>query len=149
MTRAIDVAMEDVRIPLARARVVALAEGVLRAERVGNALLSITFVTKRRIAALNREHLGHGGPTDVISFGFTRATDADPVVGDVYICPEVARAAAAERGIGVREELARLVVHGTLHVLGYDHPDGDERERSPMWTRQESLVARLTRHTAT
>lgn len=148
MSRAIDVATEGVRVPLSRARVAAVADGVLRAERVQNALLSITFVTARRIASLNREHLGHTGPTDVISFGFTRATDADPVVGDVYICPEVARSAAVERGIGIREELARLVVHGMLHVLGYDHPDGEGRERSPMWKRQERLVARLTRHVA-
>lgn len=149
MSRAVDVATEDVRLPLSRARVAALAEGVLRAERVRNALLSITFVTRRRIAALNREHLGHAGPTDVISFGFTRASDADPVVGDVYICPEVARASAAERRIGIREELARLVIHGTLHVLGHDHPEGDGREGSRMWKRQESLLARLTRSTTT
>lgn len=149
MSRAVDVATEDVRLPLSRARVAALAEGVLRAERVRHALLSITFVTRRRIAALNREHLGHAGPTDVISFGFTRASDADPVVGDVYICPEVARASAAQRGIGVREELARLVIHGTLHVLGHDHPEGDGREGSRMWKRQESLLARLTRSTTT
>lgn len=148
MSRSIDVALDGVRIPIARARVTALADGVLRAERVPDALLSIAFVTPRRIAALNRQHLGHAGPTDVISFGFARATDADPVIGDVYICPEVARRSAQERGIPVREELARLVVHGTLHVLGYDHPDADDRERSAMWKRQESLLARLTRQHA-
>lgn len=145
MSRSVDVALEGVRIPLSRDRIAAIADGTLRAERVKHALLSITFVTPRRIAAINREHLGHKGPTDVISFGFTRATATDPVVGDIYICPDVARRAADERGIGVREELARLVVHGTLHVLGHDHPESDERERSPMWKRQESLLARLTR----
>ena len=149
MSRAIDVALEGVRIPISRQRVAAIAEGVLKAERVGHALLSITFVTSRRIAALNREHLGHAGPTDVISFGFARATDRDPVIGDIYICPDVARAAAAARGIGIREELARLVVHGTLHILGYEHPETDARETSAMWKRQESLLARLTRQVAT
>lgn len=149
MSRAIDVATDGVRIPISRERVTAIADGVLKAEKVANALLSITFVSRSRIASLNREHLGHKGPTDVISFGFTRATDKDPVIGDVYICPDVARAAAAERRIGVREELARLVVHGTLHVLGYDHPEHDARERSPMWKRQEALLARLTRPSAT
>jgi probable rRNA maturation factor len=68
-----------------------------------------------------------------------------PVVGDVYIAPDVARASARENGISVREELARLVVHGTLHVLGYDHPEDDTRTRSAMWKRQERLVARLVR----
>lgn len=149
MSRAIDVSLDGVRIPIARERVAAIADGVLRAERVPNALLSVAFVTRTRIAALNRAHLGHTGPTDVISFGFARATDDDPVIGDIYICPDVARASAAERGIGIREELARLVVHGTLHVLGYDHPESDARERSPMWKRQEALLARLTRQPRT
>jgi probable rRNA maturation factor len=149
MSRAIDVSLDGVRIPIARDRVAAIADGVLRAERVPNALLSVAFVTRARIAALNRTHLGHAGPTDVISFGFSRATDDDPVIGDIYICPDVARAAATERGIGIREELARLVIHGTLHVLGYEHPETDARERSPMWKRQESLLARLTRHPRT
>lgn len=145
MSRAVDVALDGVRIPVSRARVAELAEGVLRAEKVHHALLSIAFVTRARIAALNREHLGHAGATDVISFGFARATGADPVIGDIYICPDVARATAVERGIGVREEIARLVVHGTLHVLGYEHPESDDRERSPMWKRQEQLLARLSR----
>jgi probable rRNA maturation factor len=145
MSRSIDVALDGVRVPLSRERVVAIAERVLRAEGASNALLSITFVSRRRITALNREYLGRAGATDVIAFGFTRATDADPVVGDVYICPDVARAAAAERRIAVREEIARLVVHGTLHVLGHDHPETDAREHSPMWARQEALLARLTR----
>ena len=123
MTRAVDVALDGVRIPVSRARVAEVARAVLEAERVPNALLSIAFVTRQRIAALNREHLGRRGVTDVISFGFARATDRDPVIGDIYICPDVARAAAAERRIGIREELTRLVIHGTLHVLGHDHPE--------------------------
>lgn len=144
MSCTVDVALDGVRVPLARARVAALAAAVLEAEGVEHALLSIAFVTRTRIAALNREHLGHRGATDVISFGFTRPSEADPVIGDVYICPDVARRAAADRGIGIREELSRLVVHGTLHVLGYDHPETDTRESSPMWARQEELLARLT-----
>ncbi|MHB0949253.1 MAG: rRNA maturation RNase YbeY [Gemmatimonadaceae bacterium] len=145
MSRHVDVALEGVRIPLARADAAAIAQGVLRAERVRDALLSITFVTNRRIAALNREHLGHAGATDVISFGFRRDAVGAPVIGDVYIAVGVARAAAAAHRIPVREELARLVVHGTLHVLGYDHPEGEERLASAMWARQERLLARLAR----
>lgn len=145
MSRAVDVALDGVRVPLSRARVSEIALAVLEAERVPHALLSIAFVTRARIAALNREHLGHSGATDVISFAFARAAEGDPVIGDIYICPDVARAAATERGIGVREELARLVIHGTLHVLGHDHPEAEGREASPMWTRQEALLARVTR----
>jgi probable rRNA maturation factor len=143
MSLVVDVATEGVRVPVARERVAEIARAVLRAEKVKHAMLSIAFVTPRRIAALNREHLGHRGPTDVISFHFQRATGDDPVVGDVYVCPDVARESAAAHGVGVRHELTRLVVHGTLHVLGHDHPEGEEREQSAMWRRQERLVARL------
>jgi probable rRNA maturation factor len=141
----VDVSAEGVRVPLSRARVGEIARTTLRAERVPHALLSVTFLSRERIAALNKRHLGHTGPTDVISFGFARRTPRDPVVGDVYIAPQVARANAQARRIPVREELARLVVHGTLHVLGYDHPAGAGREESDMWRRQERLLRRVLR----
>jgi probable rRNA maturation factor len=151
---AVDVAAEGVRVPLALRRVAELASGVLRAERVPAAMLSIAFVTDREIARLNRAHLGHRGPTDVISFGFAPTGGAagarsassrspGPVIGDIYIAPGVARANARAHGAGVREEIARLVVHGTLHVLGYEHPTDDGRAQSAMWRRQEALLARL------
>ena len=145
MTLAVDVAVDGVRSPLSRARVAELARGVLRAEGIRSALLSIALVSKRRIATLNREHLGRSGATDVIAFGFAPAGDRGPVVGDIYIAPDVARESARDHGIPMREELSRLVVHGTLHVLGHDHPETDARARSPMWRRQERLLARLTR----
>ena len=143
MSLAVDVSSDVSRLPLSAARAADLARGVLAAERVRHAMLSIAFVPRAAIARLNREHLGHRGATDVISFGFSDATGAGAVLGDVYICPEVAAANARRHGASVREELARLVVHGTLHVLGYDHPESDERTDSPMWKRQERLVARL------
>lgn len=144
MSLDVDVAFDNVRGGLGRDAVAAVARRTLRAERVRDALVSITLVDRNAIARLNRQHLGHRGATDVISFGFRRATDSDPVVGDIYIAPEVARENAVSRGIGVREELMRLVVHGVLHVLGFDHPeDVDQRLASPMWLRQESIVRRL------
>lgn len=143
MTRVVAVDTDSVRIAVSRERVRRVAEHVLRAERVRDALVSITFVTDRHIAALNRRHLGHRGPTDVISFGFTPPSvgkgrgGAGAVVGDVYIAPDVARRNARAHGQGVREELLRLVVHGVLHVLGHDHPVDEARYTSPMWRRQE------------
>lgn len=126
---------------MSSARVAATAKAVLRAEGVSDALLSITFLSAREMASLNRRHLKHRGPTDVISFAFDRAASPRAVVGDIYICPDIARMNAARARIGVREEIARLVVHGTLHVLGYDHPVGEDRETSRMWQRQENLLA--------
>jgi probable rRNA maturation factor len=130
------VSTEGVRIPLSCAKVTEIAKIALRAERVRDAMLSIAFVTSPAIAKLNRKYLGHTGPTDVISFAF-----GDPVVGDIYISPDVARHNAREYGVGVREELARLVIHGVLHVTGHDHP-ADAGAASPMWKRQERLVRR-------
>jgi probable rRNA maturation factor len=141
VSRVVDVATESVRIPVARARVARMADRVLRAEGIRDASLSITFVTDRRIAALNWQHLRHRGPTDVISFGFAPAHDGAPLEGDIYIAPEVARRNAVTSHAPVREELLRLVVHGVLHVIGHDHPEGAERYASPMWRRQESLLA--------
>ena len=109
--------------------------------------MSITLVTAPRIAALTAKHLHHRGPTDVISFGFSR-DGGGPLVADIYIAPAVARANARRLGVGVREELVRLVVHGVLHAMGHDHPDGDARFGSPMWRLQERLVARAMRRGA-
>jgi len=143
MSLTVDVSTEGERIALSRSTVGDIARGVLRAERVREALISITFVSRARIASINRKHLDHPGPTDVISFGFSRPSRRDPVMGDVYIAPAVARRNAGVAGVSIREELVRLVVHGVLHVLGHDHPNGTSRTRSPMWRRQERLVARL------
>jgi probable rRNA maturation factor len=90
---------------------------------------------------LNREWLGHDWPTDVLAFGLPGPDGA--VTGDVYICPAVARAEAEARGLTPGEELVRLVIHGTLHVLGHDHPEGAGRTRSAMWRRQERYVKAL------
>jgi probable rRNA maturation factor len=145
MSLDVDVAAVGVRAPLARAAAAQIARTTLRAERVRDALISITFVDAAAISRLNRAHLGHPGPTDVISFQFNRVKRSDAVIGDIYICPTVAKQNAAERKAGAREEMARLVIHGVLHVLGYDHPEDRRRESSPMWRRQEQLVRRWVR----
>ena len=105
-------------------------------------MLSITFVSDRAMRALNKRHLRRDRVTDVIAFGFRRVAKSEPLIGDVYIAPGVAKASASANGIPAREEIVRLIVHGVLHVLGYDHPEAD-RTRSAMWRRQERLVARL------
>lgn len=139
MTRVVHVTSQTGRLPIARRRIAGLAERVLHAEGVRAAELSIAFLTRPAIARINARHLGKAGPTDVIAFPFERTAGA-PVVGDVYIAPSVARENARRNGVSVREELARLVVHGTLHVLGHDHP-ARGRESSAMWKRQERLLA--------
>ena len=148
-----------VREALPAREAAALAERVLRAEGARDAALSVTFVGRRRIRTLNRAWLGHDRVTDVIAFNLqgapahsrtaarsgppVRPSARPPVVGDIYICPEVAAASARRHGVSRREELRRLVIHGVLHVLGYDHPRGADRAGSPMWRRQERHLARF------
>jgi len=140
---AIDISSSVRRLNVSRALVRNAAAATLRAERVKDAMLSITFVGRAAISRLNRRYLGHQGPTDVISFGLERVGRRGAVIGDVYICVEVARDNARRQGISAGEELLRLVVHGTLHVLGYDHPTGAARTTSRMWRKQERILARV------
>jgi probable rRNA maturation factor len=128
------------RLPLSRALVQRTVRAVLRAER-REALISVTFLGRESMRRLNAEHKRHDRPTDVLTFRL--ATPDRQIIGDVYICPWVARREARARGIPLRQELIRLVVHGTLHALGRDHPEGPERTRSPMWRRQERYVEAL------
>lgn len=134
------VSLDGVRVPLSRRRVADVARAVFLSERSRHALLSITFVSKRAIRALNRAHLRRDAVTDVIAFSYRQPGRHAPIVGDVYIAPDVARGSAVSLGLSLREEIVRLVVHGTLHVLGHDHPDGPARVKSAMWRRQERLV---------
>ena len=110
-------------------------------EKVRDAMVSVAFVGSAAITRINKSYLGHSGPTDVISFGMGRDHAAAPVIGDIYICPEVARRNAKRLGISLRKEVERLVVHGSLHVAGHDHPLDETRTLSPMWRKQEKILA--------
>jgi len=135
-----EVVVNGRRLPLPRALVKRAVLAVLEGER-REALISVTFVGPDAMRRLNARHKGHDRPTDVLTFPLNDA--AGRIIGDIYICPDVARDNARARDVAMREEIARLVVHGVLHVLGYDHPDGEERETSAMWRRQERLVRRV------
>ena len=132
-------AQEGLPLPAALEELEAIVASVLDAEGVADAELSVALLSDVEIAALNEEYLSHDGPTDVITFPLHRP--GGPPLGDVYIGAEQAARQADEAGLGHREEILRLAVHGTLHVLGYEHPDGPDRENSPMYLRQEALLA--------
>jgi probable rRNA maturation factor len=132
---------EGVRIPLDVSRLEAAVRHVLRAEGVDAGELSLALVDDEAISALNGQYLGRPRPTDVIAFALH--APGDPPLGDVYVGADQAARQAAELGVDPAEELLRLAVHGTLHVLGHDHPEGDDRAGSPMFARQEALLREL------
>jgi probable rRNA maturation factor len=124
----------------------------------GEAELSVIFVDEAHIAALNRRHLGHDGPTDVLAFPIDGSPDLttsglapgraneDPddqplLLGDVVVCPVVAERQAPEHAGSLDDELALLVVHGVLHVMGMDHATDDERVA--MQARERELLGKL------
>jgi probable rRNA maturation factor len=125
--------------PRVRALLGRAARAAFRHEGVASAEASVTLLDDAEIAQLNRDFLSHDGATDVISFALYEPGE-DPI-GDIYIGFEQARRQADADGIALDEELARLAVHGVLHVLGHDHPAGTARMRSSMWRTQETILA--------
>lgn len=123
-------------------RLVDLARTTLTAEGVTIGDLDLVVVDVEEMAELNATHMGHDGPTDVLSFPLDaddvlagvaaddRGGAAGPPVhlGDVVLCPEVARRQAPEHCGSEEAELALLVIHGVLHILGHDHAEPDEAE---------------------
>jgi probable rRNA maturation factor len=162
------VADEQSALKLEVSRWATLARHVLDAEQVGDDVeVSVLFVDEPTIAELHERFLGESGPTDVLAFPI----DEEPVrggrspdeggtgpggpvsseeeetvpvlLGDVVVCPTVAGRQAAERGVPVEDEVALLVVHGLLHLLGMDHVETADAER--MERRTTELLARFHR----
>jgi len=125
------VADDQDAVPLDAARWAGLAAAVL-ADRGCSGELTLTFVDETTITELNLEHMGVVGPTDVLSFPLDDpaafvAPDSPPaLIGDVVVCPAIAERQFADHAGTLDDELALLVVHGVLHVLGHDHAEPDE-----------------------
>jgi probable rRNA maturation factor len=113
----------------------------LRAEGRDDAEISVALLPDAEMRALNRAFLGTDHITDVLAF--TLSSEDEPLVGDVYLGYEQAARQAAEMDVALHEELARLAIHGALHALGYDHPEGPERVDCRMFEVQERLLAEL------
>ena len=158
------VADEQAAAPVEVEALSRLAEGVLREEGVrGASELSLFFIDETAMAELNEKFMGSTGPTDVLAFPIDddmpeggrspdagssgpdrppiEASEVPLLLGDVLVCPAVARRNAEEHGRTLRDELALLVVHGILHVLGTDH--AEEEEAKVMQARERELLALL------
>ncbi len=126
-----------VRVPEVRR----LAEQVLSAEGRKNVELSVLLVGRRAMKTLNERYTGRRGATDVLSFQMAGEEFCGRVLGDVYVCVDQARSQARVSGEPVREAILRLVIHGLLHLLGFDHTRGS-KEAKEMEGRQEFHLKR-------
>ncbi len=137
----------------------ALARETLVGEGMVDGHLDLFFVDREPMTELNHQHLGQDRPTDVLAFPLdgpglaSVAESADgsviatigvdgppPHLGDVIVCPDVAREQAPGHAGSVEVELALLVVHGVLHVLGHDHADAEQAVE--MQSRERHHLAR-------
>ena len=106
-----------------------------KVNRRGTFEVSLTIVDLETIHEINREYRNIDRPTDVISFAFLDNEDLPPLrgvpvlLGDIYICQEIAIRQAEEYGHSLRRELAFLFTHGILHLFGYDHVNSEEEEK--------------------
>lgn len=121
-----------------------VAGHLLKAFGLDEGELSVVLCDDPFIHPLNRDWRGKDRPTDVLSFAQREGEEADeddPVLGDVVISVETAARQAAERGHSLEHELRVLLVHGVLHLLGYDHEDDEEAEE--MEALERDLLAEL------
>ena len=133
-------------------RLRAAARAVLRVEDradAGPAGLTLVITDDDGIQSLNRDFLGYDAPTDVLAFPaledngpFVAAPEAGGYLGDVIVSYPRAMAQAQERGHSPGQELDLLVVHGILHLLGYDH--ADDEAKAAMWARQDAILDSLS-----
>lgn len=140
--------------PLEAEGLLHLAELVLERELVpGDTEVAIVFVDEEQMADLNHRHMGKEGATDVLSFPIEEAAPGSPprrvpgappvALGDVFIAPAVVARNAGIQGVDVADEIALLVVHGLLHLLGWDH-DADD-DANAMEAREVELLAAIGR----
>lgn len=121
-----------------------LAAAVLARIGRADAELTITFIRDEAMQKLNREYRGKDKPTDVLSFAYHESddgfTESDAHLGDVVISVETAARYAAEFGLTFAREIEHLIIHGTLHLAGYDHEtDNGEMNRLERKLRKEFL----------
>ena len=144
------VANEQTDVPLDEHRLVSLVRTAAAEEGVDpRAEITVLLVERPAMASLKEKWLGEPGPTDVLAFPMDdQIPDEEPyILGDIVICPDVAREQAAESGGRVNDEVDLLLVHGFLHLMGYDHvKPADART---MRHREKKILAEFRRARAT
>ena len=123
-----------------RARLGRLVERTLASEHAPDGELCVAFVGDRTMRRINRDFRSIDRTTDVLSFSYVEESHAGGVLGEIFVSPAVARSQAEGAGCPLEEEVSRLVLHGLLHVLGYDHDTAPARRK--MLGRQERYLSR-------
>jgi probable rRNA maturation factor len=121
------------------------ARRILDALGYPEAQLSILIVNDDQIAELNRRYLNHAGPTNVISFPMQEGPFSDitpDLLGDVVISVDTAHREAEEAGMAMQERLNQLLIHGILHLVGYDHVNSNQ-EAKAMERKSNELIKRI------
>jgi len=134
----VSVASPQELVPLEYQRLKECAHAVLAGEGIKEAKVTLAFVDDATIAGLNQRFLQHDGPTAVITFPYSQGKKLE---GEVVIGVEVARREAAERGHDVNTELCLYVIHGVLHLCGYD--DRTDRDVSEMRKKERAYLKQL------
>ena len=124
-------------LPVDRQRMRGAVRAILRDAGIAEAQISMAVVDDAAIAKLHEEFLGDPDPTDVLSFLLERS--ADVLEGEVVVSAETARTAAPRYGCTAEDELLRYVIHGTLHLVGYD--DATPRKRAVMRKKEREYLA--------
>jgi probable rRNA maturation factor len=117
-----------------------VAQAVLHGEQIREAEISLAFVDNPTIHRLNERYLGHDEPTDVLSFPLSESS-AKKLAGELVIGAEVALGQAQNRGHDVQAELALYVIHGLLHLCGYD--DHSTSDAAEMRQRERHYLSQL------
>jgi len=124
-----------------------IAENAARRMELDNAVITFIITDNNYIRTINRDYRKKDSPTDVISFAyredpFPGIEDVQEELGDIYLSIERAREQAEEYGVTLADELKRLIVHGMLHLLGYDHETSPEDE-AVMREKEEEILKDL------
>ncbi len=131
----------DSEIVMDEARVQRIVDAALSENDISNAQLTVLFIDTATCCAMHADHFDNPDPTDVMTFpdgSFDPSTERTNL-GDLAVCTDVAVELAPSHDHGPAEELTLYVLHGLLHILGYD--DHDPADRTEMWEIQERLLA--------
>lgn len=126
------------KIPVTQARIKKVVRQTLRHFKVFDAELSVVFVTEVRMKRLNAQHLKHFFPTDILTFDYRSYGQEKPLCAEIVICPSVAARNAAVYRTSVPKELDRYLIHGILHLCGYD--DASPADKKKMAVEEDRII---------